>query len=157
MVMRFLIPGSLCGLAAVVLLVAGPAAADPCKAIPDKGPMPSWLHHGSVFTGPVRYVGDGDSLCVSVRPGPEGLVEVRLADFYAPELHEPGGEQAREALERVAMGKLAACVAQHRSYDRVVATCMIEGRDVGALMRGTGVREGGRGRPQVGRRMSVDP
>jgi len=131
--------------AAVLVLWCSAAHADPCKAIPDKGPMPAWLSRGSVFTGPVRYVGDGDSLCVSARPGPEGLVEVRLADFYAPELHEEGGEQAKEALERIAMGKLAACVAMHRSYDRVVATCIIEGRDVGEMMRRAGVAEGGNG------------
>jgi micrococcal nuclease len=130
----------------VLTLLSVPARADPCKAIPDEGPMPSWLGHGAVFTGPVRYVGDGDSLCVSARPGPEGLVEVRIANFYAPELREPGGEEAKEALERIAMGKLAACVAQHRSYDRVVATCIIEGRDVGEMVRAAGVAEGGRGR-----------
>lgn len=37
------------------------------------------------------YIADGDSLCVEVSPGPAGWVEVRLADFYAPELSEPGG------------------------------------------------------------------
>lgn len=45
------------------------ALADPCKAIPEKGPLPSYLARGSTFTGTVTYVGDGDSLCVAVGRG----------------------------------------------------------------------------------------
>lgn len=133
-------------MALVLLALAGAAHADPCKAIPDKGPMPAYLHSGATFTGPVTYVGDGDSLCVAVGPGPESLVEVRVADFYAPELHDPDGPAAKAALERIAMGRRAVCQAEHRSHDRVVARCTIGGRDVGDLMRAAGVPEGGRGR-----------
>src|SRR5688572_30654099 len=94
-------------------VIAGPtiARADPCKAIPDHGPMPSYLHVGAQFSGPVVYVGDGDSLCVAVRPEPDNWVEVRLADFYAPELHA-AGQQAKAALERIAIGQRATCVAK---------------------------------------------
>jgi hypothetical protein len=66
------------------LSLAGPALADPCKAIPDHGPAPPYLHPGSTFSGPVVYVGDSDSLCEAAGPGPGAWVEVRLADFYAP-------------------------------------------------------------------------
>jgi hypothetical protein len=76
------------------LPVATTAMADPCKAIPDQGPMPTYLQPGARFSGPVVYVGDGDSLCVGVGPQPDAWVEVRLADFTAPELNEPGGPQA---------------------------------------------------------------
>jgi endonuclease YncB( thermonuclease family) len=107
--------------------------------------MPAYLHKGAKFAGPVDYVGDGDSLCVSVGPQPSEWVEVRLADFYAPELHESGGEAAKAALARIAMGQHAECVAEHRSYDRVVAVCRIEGRSLGDIMRAAGVSEGGRG------------
>ena len=131
---------------AAALAIAGPALADPCKAIPDKGPMPAYLSKGRTFSGPVTYIGDGDSLCVSVAPGAAGMVEVRLADFYAPELHAPGGKEAKRALERVAFAKRAVCTAQHRSYDRVVAVCRIGGVSVGELMRRQGVIEGGNGR-----------
>lgn len=131
---------------AAALALATPALADPCKAIPDKGPMPAYLASGRTFSGPVTYVGDGDSLCVSVAPGAVGMVEVRLADFYAPELHAPGGKEAKQALERVAFAKRAVCTAQHRSYDRVVAVCRIGGVSVGELMRRQGVSEGGNGR-----------
>lgn len=127
-------------------LMATAAVADPCKAIPDKGPMPSYLAQGRTFTGSVVYVGDGDSLCVALGPDPMQWVEVRVADFYAPELRAPGGPQAKATLERLTIGRQAVCAAGRRSYDRVVATCRIGGVSVGDLMRRAGVREGGNGR-----------
>lgn len=119
----------------LAVLIATPALADPCEA-----PLPK---PGQAFAGPVRYVGDGDSLCVD---GPTGLVEVRIADFYAPELHAPGGRQAKAALERIAMGRRVECRAGKRSYDRVVARCTLAGISLGDRMRRAGVQEGGRGR-----------
>lgn len=126
---------------------AAPALADPCKAVPDKGPTPAHLASGRSFSGPVVYVGDGDSLCVATGPrrGAD-WVEVRVADFYAPELSAPGGREAKAALERIAMGRTATCRAQKRSYDRVVARCVIDGRAIGEHMRRAGVPEGGNGR-----------
>jgi micrococcal nuclease len=132
------------GSLAIAAGLASSAAADPCKAIPDHGPAPTYLSPGSTFTGPVVYVGDGDSLCVAVGQGPESWVEVRLEDFYAPELHEPAGAAAKATLSRLAMGKRAVCRADHQSYDRMVARCEIGGRSVGDLMRAAGVQEGGR-------------
>lgn len=119
--------------------------ADPCKAIPDKGPMPPYLAKGRTFSGPVTHIGDGDSLCVATGLGANTWVEVRVADFYSPELHAPGGKEAKRALERIAFGNRAVCTAQHRSYDRVVAVCRIGGVSVGELMRGIGQPEGGAG------------
>lgn len=102
------------------LTTATAAKADPCKAIPDRGPMPSYLHRGAHFSGPVIYVGDGDSLCVAVGSGPANWVEIRLEDFYAPELHSPSGPDAKAALERVAMGRKAARVAPPAPSGRIV-------------------------------------
>lgn len=148
-------------LAIIAALIAGPALADPCHAIPDKGPMLTWLHKGVTFSGPAVYVGDGDSLCIDVgtrkplssvfewgsRPTKsDDWVEVRLADFYAPELHDAGGREAKTALERIVRGKRLTCVAEHRGYDRMVATCRIDGVSIGDRMRRAGVIEGGRGR-----------
>ena len=127
------------------LTMATAAKADPCKAIPDRGPMPSYLHRGAHFSGPVVYVGDGDSLCVAVGQGPSNWVEIRLEDLYASELHSPGGPAAKLALERVAMGRDAECVANHQSYDRVVATCRINGRSIGDMLRAGGAIAGGNG------------
>ena len=135
-------------LALSVFSLGGGAAAnaDPCTAIPERGPMPAYLHRGASFRGPVTYVGDGDSLCVAVGRGAANWVEVRLADFYAPELHEPAGPSAKAALERIAKGKATVCVADHRSYDRVVARCEVRGIDLGDALRAAGAVEGGRGR-----------
>ena len=107
--------------------------------------MPAYLTPGKAFSGPVVYIGDGDSLCVAVGPTQGNWVEVRLADFYAPELSETGGEAAKATLDRIAMGKRVDCVAQHRSYDRVVAVCTIQGVSLGDRMRAAGVSQGGRG------------
>jgi endonuclease YncB( thermonuclease family) len=146
--MRFKILVVALGLTAI----ASAAHADPCNAIPDHGPAPGYLHPGAIFSGRVVYVGDGDSLCVAVGPGPQNWVEVRLADFYAPELHDAGGEGARATLSRLASGRQATCVAQHQSYDRMVAACKINGQSVGDMMRAAGVREGGRAYPSASNR-----
>lgn len=130
----------------LAVLAPGAASADPCHAIPGKGAMPAYLAKGRTFSGPVVYVGDGDSLCVARGPEPAQWVEVRLADFYAPELNGPGGREAKRALERIAKGRHARCTAQKRSYDRVVAKCAIGGVSIGELMRAEGVAEGGEGR-----------
>ena len=113
------------------------ALADPCEA-----PIPKF---GAQFDGTVRYVGDGDSLCVGTSTDARTWIEVRLADFYAPELQAPGGGAAKSTLERIAMGKAVQCTAGKRSYDRVVATCTLGGLSVADLMRRAGIAEGGRG------------
>jgi micrococcal nuclease len=123
------------------LALAGTAQADPCEA---KLPKP-----GTVFSGKVVYVGDGDSLCVAGgnrQKSHDSWIEVRVADFYAPELNDPGGRAAKRTLERIAKGRRVVCVAGKRSYDRVVARCDLRGVSIGDRMRQAGVREGGRGR-----------
>jgi micrococcal nuclease len=126
--------GPIAALAVGLALASTAAHADPCEA-----PLPK---RGAVFEGRVAYVGDGDSLCVT---SPAGLVEVRLADYFAPELSEPGGPQAKAALSRISMGRRVVCRAQNRSYDRIVVRCTLNGTDIGDLMRRAGQAEGGRG------------
>jgi endonuclease YncB( thermonuclease family) len=109
------------------------ALADPCEAaLPRRA--------GESFSGLVRYVGDGDSLCVGRTDDPATWIEVRLADFNAPELNAEGGPAARAALARIAMGRVAECVAGGARSDRVVSY----DRVIADLMRGAGVEEGGR-------------
>lgn len=118
------------------------AAADPCE-----GPLPK--QPGATFTGTIRYVGDGDSLCVGQTNRPGEWVEVRLADFNAPELHDPAGEAAKQALIRIAFGRFVLCRTERgrsgrvTSFDRVIARCQIDGRSLGDAMRTAGVAEGG--------------
>jgi endonuclease YncB( thermonuclease family) len=121
-----------------ILLFPMAASADPCTA-----PLP---RPGTAFRGTVRYVGDGDSICVGNANDGASWVEVRIADFYAPELHEPGGRQAKASMKQIAMGRTVQCIAGKRSYDRVVAQCTLNGASLGDLMRRAGIGEGGRGR-----------
>jgi endonuclease YncB( thermonuclease family) len=131
--------------AVVGLLSATAALADPCTA-----PV-SGFRAGQTFAGEVRYVGDGDSICVSPSADPSTWIEVRIADFYAPELHAAGGIAARSAMVRIASGKSARCTAvigdhgRLTSYDRVIAICRIGGESLGDLMRASRVRQGGNG------------
>ncbi|MBI1408144.1 MAG: nuclease [Caulobacter sp.] len=116
---------------------ASPAEAakrpDRCEA-----PLP---RPGATFAGPVDYVMDGDSICVRTA---SGLVEVRIADFNAPELHERGrGAAAKAAMKRIALGRQVVCKADHRSYDRMVSVCRLNGVSLGDLMRAAGIEEGG--------------
>lgn len=121
---------------------AAPAQADPCE-----GPLPSAA--GQKFEGLVRYVGDGDSLCVGQAADPGTWIEVRLADFDAPELHAPEGRRAKALLEQVAFGHRARCEARPGrsgrviSHDRVIAVCRVDGRSIGDLLREHHAPEGG--------------
>ena len=108
--------------------------ADPCNA-----PLPK---KGQRFEGAVTYIIDGDGLCVGHE---NGGIEVRVADFYACEKGEPGGEQAKQILHDIAFGKHAKCTAGKKSWDRVVAYCEINGQSVGKLLKQRGACEGGRG------------
>lgn len=72
--------------------------------------------------------------------------EVRLANFYPLKLHDAGGPEAKATLSRLVEGKKVEYIAEHRSYDRVVAVCRLRGRSVGDLMRSAGIQEGGRGK-----------
>lgn len=121
---------------AALALAPTAALADPCTA-----PLP---RAGSSFSGVVRYIGDGDSLCVGPEGQPARWVEVRLADFNAPELSEPDGRRAKERLRSIAMNRTLACRAGRRSYDRVVAACTLDGNPLGDMLRRQGGIEGGR-------------
>lgn len=119
------------------------AAADPCE-----GRLPT--RSGETFSGLVRYIGDGDSLCVGPSTDPATWIEVRLADFDAPELNQAGGRDARDRLSRLVRGRVLACVAMRGRngrvvvWDRVIAACRLNGRAVGDLLRSAGGQEGGR-------------
>ncbi|MCR6733994.1 MAG: nuclease [Afipia sp.] len=122
---------------------AAPAHADPCE-----GPLPS--RAGVQFSGLVRYVGDGDGLCVGRTADPNEWIEVRLADFNAPELHAPGGPTAKAVLERLVLQREVVCTSERgrgghvRSFDRVIARCRIGAASLGDLLRQAGVAEGGK-------------
>ncbi len=125
------------GVFAVGLAWSPAASADPCE-----GALPAL---GARFADIVRYVGDGDSLCVGPKGRPDQWIEIRLGDFYAPELHARGGAAAKQRLEALVRGKVLACQAGRQSYDRVIGYCTLNGRPLGNLLRSRGAVEGGRG------------
>ena len=124
------------------LLAVSAVRADPCE-----GRLPT--RPGEVFAGNVRYVGDGDSLCVGRTTDPNEWIEVRLADFDAPELREPDGRRGHEMLARLTRGREVNCVATRGrngrviSHDRVIATCRLNGQTLGNLLRSRGAPQGG--------------
>lgn len=95
----------------------------------------------ATFSGVVTWIGDGDMLCIG--PDRDRRIEVRVSDFNAPELDQPGGYAARDQLRRIALNKSVECVGTHHNGDRIVARCTLNGRSVGDLMREAGVPEGG--------------
>ena len=124
------------------LTAATMARADPCE-----GRLPA--RHGETFAGTVRYVGDGDSLCVGRTSNPNDWIEVRLADFDAPELRERDGRRSRDILTRLTRGRQVTCTATRGrsgrvvSYDRVIATCRLGRQRLGDLLRAQRAPEGG--------------
>jgi len=130
---------------AACLIAATPTLADPCKA------NVRGYAAGATVAGQVRYVGDGDSLCIGPGSDPKTWTEIRLANFYAPELNEPGGRRAKADLSRLVAGRQLVCRAtngtgrQTYSYDRLIATCALNGVELGDLLRAFGGAEGGRG------------
>lgn len=134
---RTLLPAAL-----LVLALPALAYADPCE-----GRLPS--RAGDTFSGTVRYIGDGDSLCVGRTTDPREWIEVRLADFDAPELGEPDGRRGRDILSRLARGRSVACTAVRGrsgrvvSHDRVIASCRLNGRRLGDLLRAQRAPQGG--------------
>lgn len=119
-------------------LASAAPAGDPCK-----GRLPA---PGTKFDGEVRYVDDGDSICIGTSSSPNTWIEVRLDDFNAPGLKSPGGPDAKAALEELALGRSARCVAGKRFGDQVVAHCVLISQSIGYLMHRAGIREGGRQR-----------
>ena len=105
------------------------------------------------LAGSVNRTIDGDDLCLcgddafvrrfagKSRQCDPACVRVRLCGIDAPERGRPGYREATTALDTLTRGKTTACVAvgdgtpcdgrsQRFSYDRVVAQCSIEGRDL---------------------------
>jgi len=76
---------------------------------------------------------DGDTLRVAGQ-------KVRLQGLAAPELDEPGGIEAKNAMVQLVERQQASCELDGTtSYDRVVGICYVGGRDVAELLVTRGV------------------
>ena len=68
-----------------------------------------------------------------------GGVRVRVWGIQAPERYEPAGPASTRAMSRLIAGQALTCQPRGRSYERIVARCILpDGRDVAAEM----VRQG---------------
>lgn len=120
------------------LSIASPAMAQDCQ-------MPRARES---FSGTVVRVIDGDT--IRLRTANCSALQVRLADFSAPERNEFGGSAATFALRAIATGRPAYCTSvrgrngSYRSYGRQIAICRINGVSLGDSLRAAGVMEGGR-------------
>ncbi|WP_206364930.1 hypothetical protein [Sphingomonas panacis] len=92
----------------------------------------------------VRYIGDGNSLCVGPAGRPARWIEIRLADFNASEPCDRGGREAKRLPESRVMNRVLFCRAGRQSYDRVVAACRLDGRPLSNALRARGGQEDGR-------------
>ncbi len=86
-----------------------------------------------LLRGEVTRVRDGDTIEI-------GGIAVRLQGVAAPELRDPLGREAGEAMRRLVKGRVVECRPDgSRSYDRIVAVCFLDGQDIGAWLIGRGL------------------
>ena len=85
------------------------------------------------LNGVVNHVTDGDTLWVRPASGPP--VQVRIQGLDAPELCQPFGPQARDALAaRVLRRTVRVAIRARDGYQRSVGRIDLEGQDVGAWL-----------------------
>ncbi|MBC5764111.1 thermonuclease family protein [Ramlibacter albus] len=89
--------------------------------------------HARTYSGEVTHVTDGDTLWVrSARGKPR---QVRLRGVDAPELCQPFGREARQALaSRVLHQRVAVSLSGKDDYQRWLGTVRSDGEDVGAWL-----------------------
>jgi micrococcal nuclease len=108
-------------------LIAAFAAAAVIPAAAAPAPPPRTLQ------GVVTQVIDGDTVLVA-QPG-QAPITVRLKDIDAPEICQAWGEDARRALQTLALNKQAELrLAGRDTYGRTVATIVVDGTSVGMRM-----------------------
>jgi micrococcal nuclease len=88
---------------------------------------------GKALNGIVSHVTDGDTLWVRPASGPP--VQVRIRGLDAPEICQPFGPQARDALAARLLHRAVRVDTRARDmYQRTVGNVSLEGQDVGAWL-----------------------
>ncbi|MDX2103159.1 MAG: thermonuclease family protein [Alphaproteobacteria bacterium] len=88
---------------------------------------------GKPLEGRVSHVRDGDTLEI-------GGTAIRLSGIAAPELDQPGGREARDALRRLTRSGHVRCdPTGETNSDRTIAVCRLGERDLGEAMVQLGV------------------
>ncbi len=60
--------------------------------------------------------------------------KVRIHGIDAPEMDTGIGSVSKEALADIISGRTLACQQNGTSFDRIVATCLLDGQDIAAMM-----------------------
>jgi micrococcal nuclease len=95
--------------------------------------------HARTFTARATHVTDGDTVWVQPTGGGAPR-ELRIAGIDAPEICQPHGEQARDALARKLGAARLRVVTQARDdYGRTVARIERGSEDIGGWMTGRGL------------------
>ena len=123
----------------LVVIAVGAAVIHGAREFARWRPAPPWIvtPSGATLTGRARAL-DGDSLEIAgarIRlfgiDAPEGRQECR----DATDRPYPCGRAATRALAAALAGRTVACTAvDHDRYDRDVAICTVDGRDLGDIM-----------------------
>lgn len=101
--------------------------------------LPCAVQAAEVWTAWVSWVMDGDTVLL-VREAPHEPIKLRMEGMDAPEICQPGGEAAREALMRLALRKSVQVEDHgHDSYGRQVGRLSVDGVDLGAEMVRSGM------------------
>ncbi len=79
----------------------------------------------TILTGTVTHVRDGDTIEV-------GNIPIRLNGVSAPELKEPLGPQSKQFMRDLVLSEAVNCELNgKKTYDRLVGTCYLNGKDIG--------------------------
>ena len=71
---------------------------------------------------------DGDTIIIN-------NYKIRLSGVSAPELNEEGGNEAKQAMQKILENKTIKCsLSGRKSYERYIGVCWIGAVDVGALI-----------------------
>lgn len=118
---------------ALFLLFSPPALADACRWREPPATYPAGL---AWTCNAVRWA-DGDTLTANCA-GQGEPIRVRLRGVDTVERGEPGWSAARLELRRMTEAAPLVILPHHGSHNRVVATVLAHGRDVGRAMDGAG-------------------
>jgi endonuclease YncB( thermonuclease family) len=84
--------------------------------------------HAQDFSCTVASITDGDTFrCTDGK-------KIRIHGIDAPEMDTQQGPASKVALAQILSGKVVVCEQNGTSYDRIVATCLLDGQDIAALM-----------------------
>ena len=80
------------------------------------------------FSCTVASITDGDTFkCTDGK-------KIRIHGIDAPEMDMQQGPASQAALAEMIGGQVAMCEQNGTSYDRIVATCLLDGQDIAAMM-----------------------